>query len=100
MRFRAIGQSEFKTDYKISSCKVIKTSTVKNNDIDLELNGGIYLIVESKFDNNNVTVSTGWWYDSDSWTKDYTTWSYIVCVEDTNGNEHYYYFRTDYSASK
>lgn len=95
-----LSEVTFKTDHEISSCKVIKTSTVKNNDIDLEMNGGIYLIVESKFDSNNVTVSTGWWYDSDDWAKDYTIWSYIVRVEDTNGNEHYYYFRTDYSSSR
>ena len=100
--FTAKGDNEllevtFKTDYIISSCRVVVPSVVKNNDIDLELKGGIYKIVESEFTFNEVTVSTDWWYDSDDWTKDYTLWSYLVCVEDTDGIKHYYYFRTDYS---
>ena len=100
--FTAKGDNEllevtFKTDYIISSCQVVVPSVVKNNDIDLELKGGIYKIIESEFTFNEVTVSTDWWYDSDDWTKNYTIWSYLVRVVDTDGIEHYYYFRTDYS---
>ena len=51
------------------------------------------------YDGKTVTVSVDWWYSGeDSWVNDYLVWSYLVCVKDTDGNSHYYYFRVDYSA--
>ena len=37
--------------------------------------------------------------DNYDWTKNYTIWSYLVCVKDMDGAKHYYYFRTDYSSN-
>ena len=88
----------FKTDFKISSCAVHKVSFVDSADLDAELSGGIYLNVETTYQDKEVTVSTNWWYNTDDWTHDYTIWSYLVRVMDTDGVSHYYYFRTNYSS--
>lgn len=94
-----ITNVSFETDFEIASCSVHIVSSVENNDINAELQGAIYLYVESTFDGKEVTVSTDWWYDNDDWTKNYTIWSYLVCVKDMDGAKHYYYFRTDYSSN-
>lgn len=94
-----ISSVSFNTDFEIVSCSVPRVSFVDNNDIDSELNGGIYLAVETTFDGKEVIVSTDWWYDGSDWTKDYPIWSYLVCVKDADGVAHYYYFRTDYSSN-
>ena len=52
------------------------------------------LVVNDK----TVTIPVDWWYeDDDSWVNDYLVWSYLVSVKDTDGGNHYYYFRVDYS---
>jgi hypothetical protein len=39
-------------------------------------------------------VDTSWWYQDPTW--DYH-WAYLVCVKDTTGQEHYFYFRVNYA---
>ena len=95
-----ISSVSFQTDFEISSCTVQRVSLVDDNDVDAELQGSIYLYVETSFDDHEVTVSTDWWYNEDDWTKNYAIWSYLVCVIDSDGAAHYYYFRTDYSPAK
>lgn len=94
-----ITSVSFQTDFEIASCAVTKTSAVDPQDAAFEQRGAIYLAVETSFDGKTATVFTDWWYDGDDWTADYPIWSYLVCVKDTDGAEHYYYFRTDYGAA-
>lgn len=94
-----ITSVSFRTDFEIASCAVTKTSAVDPQNATFEQRGAIYLAVKTSFDGKTVTVSTDWWYDGDDWTADYPIWSYLVCVKDTDGAEHYYYFRTDYGAA-
>lgn len=93
-----ITSVSIQTDFEIASCAVVKTSAVDPQDATFEQHGAIYLAVKTSFDGKTATVFTDWWYEGDDWTGDYTVWSYLVCVKDTDGAEHYYYFRTDYGA--
>ena len=87
----------FETDFEVSSCSVTRLSKVDHEDINGELNGYIDLSLETYYEGKTVTVSTGWWHrEHSSWVNDYTTWSYLVCVKDMDGVEHYYYFRVLY----
>ena len=85
----------FTTDHTIASCSVIRTA-VAHDDPQDEIGDAIYLHVPTDFDDDTVTLSTGWWYESTDWTKDRPIWSYLVCVTDMDGIQHFYYFRVDY----
>lgn len=88
----------FETDFEVSSCYVDSLSYVDNNDFNVELNSYISLLVETKCNEKKVTVFTDWWHDdSDSWVNDHMIWAYLVCAKDMSGNNHYFYFRVDYS---
>ncbi len=86
------------TDFDISSYTVSRISKVDDSDIEVELNGYIDLIIDTERDGRQITVKTDWWHRASEKTKKYTIWSYLVLVRDTEGGEHYYYFRTDYSS--
>ncbi|MBQ2244552.1 MAG: hypothetical protein II320_01795 [Oscillospiraceae bacterium] len=85
----------FTTDHTIASCSVIRTA-VAHDDPQTELDYAIYLHVPTGFVDDKVTLSTDWWYESSDWTKDHQIWSYLVRVTDTEGIQHFYYFRVDY----
>ena len=87
----------FEVDFDVTYCCVTRLSYVSKDDISAELNGYIDLYPETEYSGNQVTIYTDWW-NEDDWTKKYPVWSYLVLLKDTNNNEHYYYFRTDYSA--
>lgn len=86
------------TDFDISSYIVSRISKVDDSHIEVELNGYIDLIIDTERDGRQITVKTDWWHTAGEKTKKYTVWSYLVLVRDTEGGEHYYYFRTDYSS--
>mgnify|MGYP003304115541 CR=1 FL=1 len=89
----------FETDFEVSSCSVSRLSRVDDTDIEVELHSYIDLFIKTNCDGRTVTIPINWWYvGDDSWVNDYFIWSYLVCVKDTNGNDHYYYFRVDYTA--
>ena len=89
----------FETDFEVASCSVSRLSRTDDTDIEIELNSYIDLFIETKCDGRMVTIPIDWWYaEDDSRVNDYLVWSYLVCVKDTNGSSHYYYFRVDYSA--
>ena len=87
----------FEVDFDVTYCRVTRLSCVSKDDILVELNGYIDLYPETEYSGNRVTIHTDWWND-DSWAKNYPIWSYLVLLKDTDNNEHYYYFRTNYSA--
>ena len=89
----------FETDFEVLSCSVSRLSRVDDTDIEVELHSYIDLIIETNREDRTVTIPINWWYTrNDSWVNDYFIWSYLVCVKDTNGSDHYYYFRVDYTA--
>ena len=89
----------FETDFEVSSCSVTRLSQTDDTDIEIELHGYIDLFIETNYEGRTVTIPIDWWYQGeDSWVNNCLIWSYLVRVEDVNGNSHYYYFRVDYSA--
>ena len=89
----------FETEFDVASCLVSCISPTDNADIDVELHGYIDLFLDTRYEGKTVTIPLDWWYrDSGSWIHEYLVWSYLVRLEDANGNRHYYYFRVDYSA--
>lgn len=89
----------FETDFEVSSCSISRLSRIDDKNIEVELHSYIDLYVETSCDGRTVTIPIDWWYArEDSWVNDYSIWSYLVCVKDANGSNHYYYFRVDYSA--
>ena len=88
----------FEADFEVSSCSVTRLSLVDDTNIEVELDSYIDLWIETNCDGRTVTIPINWWYaGDDSWVNDYFIWSYLVRVKDTNGSNHYYYFRVDYS---
>ena len=88
----------FEVDHEIASVSVPLISKVDNSNETTELNGYIDLFVDTTYEKNRVSVDISWWYlGVDSLTNKHPLWSYLVCVTDTDSNNHYYYFRADYS---
>ena len=76
----------FETDFEVASCS------------NCELTSYLDLYVKTSFDGHKVTIATDWWNVDGDWVKNHPIWSYLVRITDKGGNNHYYYFRTDYSA--
>lgn len=89
----------FETDFDISSYKVSRIARVDDSDPSLELDRYIDLAIESSRDGRRITIGADWWdRDLGSWVQSYPIWSYLVLVRDTEGGEHYYYFRIDHAS--
>ena len=88
----------FETDFEVASCSVSRVSRVDKNDTNCELTSYLDLYVKTSFDGHKVTIATDWWNVDGDWVKNHPIWSYLVRITDKGGNNHYYYFRTDYSA--
>ncbi len=86
------------TDFDISSYTVSRISKVDDSNIEVELHGYIDLIIDTERNGRQITFKTDWWHRAGEKTKKYTIWSYLVLIRDTEGEDHYYYFRTDYSS--
>lgn len=86
----------FKVNFDVASCRTILISRVDDNDISVELNGFIDRLLFGEVDGKRVTLDIGWWYDGE-WSQTFPVWSYLIRLTDTEGNEHHYYFRVEYS---
>lgn len=86
-------------NYEPKSAKVVRISSVDVTDADHELTSYLDMRPETACLGQTVAVDISWWYSEHelSWTRDYTLWSYLLRVKDTDGGEHYYYFRVSYS---
>ena len=86
----------FETDFDAVGCMVARLSKTDDTDISVELNGYIDLYLETTCEDNRVTIPVNWWSQNEI---NYSpVWSYLVRVSDSDGVDHYYYFRTDYTA--
>ena len=86
----------FEVDYEIKSAGVSRLSRTSSNDIEVELNGYIDLAYEPDilFSGKKITAYPAEFSAAD--LERCAVWSYLVYVTDTEGGEHYYYFRVDY----
>lgn len=98
--FQNIGDNKsvsFEVDFDVVSGYTAIISAVDNSDINKELNGYTDNIIRAQTDGKKVTLDVSIWYN-DSLKQRYRVWSYLVNLEDTDGNIHFYYFRVDYWA--
>lgn len=85
-------------NYEPAGAAVVRLSSVDTDNIDVELDGYIDMQPEVTCISNNVAVDLSWWFnEKDSWCGNYTMWSYLLRVTDSDGLKHYYYFRVSYS---
>lgn len=89
----------FEVSFEVASCRTILISNVDDNDISVELNGFIDSLLFGETEGKRVTLDIGWWYKDGGWFQKFPVWSYLIRLTDTEGNEHHYYFRVDYSKS-
>lgn len=84
-------------NYEPAGASVVRLSPVDTDNIDVELDGYIDMQPEVTCISNNVAVDLSWWFnEKDSWCGNYTLWSYLLRVTDSDGLKHYYYFRVSY----
>ena len=94
------GQTDYviiEAGFEVASCRVNLLAPAKDDDGTYELNKYIDLAVRCSKYETQASIFVGWRYQTDDWTKDEPLWSYFVTLEDTDGVQHYYYFRVDYS---
>ena len=92
-------QVSFGIGFQASSCAVVRTSIVDENNADFELNEGI-LDFYPDGDVNINKIAYLPIYTADELPQNCSVISYLVCAENNRGEEHYYYFRVDYSEIK
>lgn len=93
---KRLSEVAFDMGTEVSHCKVARLSHVDDSDIEEELHGYIDLAVFTRCEGTQIFVSVDWWYYSSS-NANSPLWSYLLSVEDAEGNSHWCYFRVDYS---
>jgi hypothetical protein len=69
---------------------------VDEHNIEEELNSYIDSRIGTQIEDSTIKLDTSWWYDSGEWTQKYKLWSYLMLIEDMDGQEHYYYCRVNF----
>ena len=83
----------FEVDYEIAEVRVPRVSAA-DKDAEYELAHYVDSAIEVKRNGNKITVVPENF--SEGTLDNCSLWSYTVCVDDTGGNKHWYYFRVDY----
>ena len=86
----------FEVDFPVKSCRVTRASYVDENNIEEELHSYIDSRIGTQIEDSTIKLDTSWWYSSGEWTQQHTLWSYLMIVEDMDGQDHYYYCRVDF----
>ena len=86
----------FDVDFSVKSCRVTRASYVDENNIEEELRSYIDRPVGKLIEGSTIKLDTSWWYDDGEWTQQYQLWSYLMLIEDMDGQEHYYYCRVSF----
>ena len=86
----------FDVDFPVKSCRVTRLSSVDEHNMEEELHSYIDYRAGVLIEGNTIKVDTSWWYSSGEWTQQHKLWSYLMLVEDMEGQEHYYYCRVSY----
>ncbi len=87
----------FSVDFDAVSCGKVMLSPIANGDKSSEADTVVDFYAQAELDGNSVIVDIGWWNESPVSTQKYTVWSYLLWVKDSDGVNHYYYFRVDHS---
>ncbi len=90
----------FNVSGKVKSAYVQCVRRADGDDIDDEIRGGIYLLVNSTLDSGDelstVTVDTDWWYDMSELSRACSLWSYVVHIEYADGINAWLYLRAHF----
>ena len=86
----------FDVDFSVKSCRVTRLSSVDERNMEEELHSYIDYRAGTLIEGSTIKVDTSWWYNSGEWTQQCKLWSYLMLVEDMDGQEHYYYCRVSY----
>lgn len=86
----------FDVDFPVKSCRVTRASSVDENNIEEELSSYIDRPIGKLIEGSTIKLDTSWWYDDGEWTQQYKLWSYLMLIEDMDGQEHYYYCRVSF----
>lgn len=86
----------FDVDFPVKSCRVTRLSSVDEHNMEEELHSYIDYRAGVLIEGNTIKADTSWWYSSGEWTQQHKLWSYLMLVEDMEGQEHYYYCRVSY----
>ena len=92
-------QVSFGVGFQTSSCVVVRASIVDENNADFEFNEGVL----DFHPNVNVNINRIAYlpiYTADDLPENCSVISYLVCAKEYYGEEHYFYFRVDYSSIK
>jgi hypothetical protein len=86
----------FEVDFPVKSCRVTRASCVDEHNMEEELHSYIDSRIGTQIEDSTIKLDTSWWYDSGEWTQKYKLWSYLMLIEDMDGQEHYYYCRVNF----
>ena len=86
----------FDVDFSVKSCRVTRASYVDENNIEEELRSYIDRPVGKLIEGSTIKLDTSWWYGDGEWVQQYQLWSYLMLIEDMDGQEHYYYCRVNF----
>ena len=92
-----VREISLETDYNISQYTLYRVMRVDESKTDSERYGYTGQKPQVRRSGRKLTVDIGWWHRSNGWVKSYPVWSYILCIEDTAGTFHNYYFRVEYA---
>ena len=88
----------FDVGFPVKGCKVTRVSFVDESDLEEELHSYIDSRIGQLSEGNTIKLDTSWWYSSGEWTQQYKLWSYLMLIEDMDGQEHYYYCRVNFQS--
>ena len=86
----------FDVDFSVKSCLVTRVSYVDERNTEEELHSYIDSRIDTRVEGSTIKLDTSWWYSGGEWTQQHKLWSYLMLIEDTNGQEHYYYCRVNF----
>ena len=86
----------FDVDFPVKSCRVTRASYVDESNMEEELHSYIDSRIGTRMEDSTIKLDTSWWYSSGEWTQQYKLWSYLMLIEDMDGQEHYYYCRVSF----
>lgn len=92
------GCVSFRLDFQAAEWGSVTLAPVDDSIKDFEVNTVVDFSTELSIDGDVATVNIDWWYQAPAATKQYLQWSYLFWVKDTEGEQHYFYFRVNYKA--
>lgn len=86
----------FDVGFPVKSCRVTRASYVDESNMEEELHSYIDSRIGTRMEGSTIKLDTSWWYSSGEWTQQHKLWSYLMLIEDMEGQEHNYYCRVNF----